>query len=115
MTNENTFLKVEKRLLGKDLTPIEILIISQVWEYQSKDKECFISNETLAEYFGVSIDTVKRTLTKLEKKGILNRETKSSQKGKDRKMTVDLSKVQNKPCEEAEGQNAPCAKSKIIQ
>lgn len=48
------FLKVEKNLFGIGLNPIEILIVSQVMEYQTKNRECFISDDTLANNFGVS-------------------------------------------------------------
>lgn len=105
----NLFLKVDKDLFNKNLNPTEILIIAQVSEFIRNGKECFMTNKQFAENFGVSESTIKRTFDKLEKEGYLYRETKASQKGKDRKIFLG-SKVQNEPCENS---NENSAKAKM--
>ena len=99
MTNKKLnfdFLAINKELLGTGLNPSEILILSQITEYIRNTGDCFISDKTLAELFGISESTVSRTLTALETKGYIKRDTRNVRGGKDRhiyltnsKMTVD--------------------------
>ena len=92
MTNE-TFLKVNKSLFGSGLKPIELLIVSQVLEYQTKKLDCFISDEALASNFGVSNSTISRAIRELEGKGILSKKTTNTQKGKLRYLFIDEAKL----------------------
>ena len=99
------FLKVNKSLFGIGRAPIEILIIAQVLEYQTKNMECFESDESFAKDFGMSVSTVSRAIGALKKRGILHAETKNIQRGKLRYLTVNVSvidelhKRQNDSCE----------------
>ena len=91
MANEkvtNPFLKVDKYLFSLGLDATEILIVAQILEYQNKGLECYISNETFAEWFGISESTIKRRMANLEAKNIIKRNTKNVQKGKERYLTV---------------------------
>lgn len=91
----NNFLKVNKDLFNLGLAPIDILIVAQIMEFQTNTNDCFISNEKLAEQFGVSESTVKRSLDKLVKElKIVVRDTKNCQKGKDRHMKVNVEKIE---------------------
>lgn len=91
----NNFLKVNKDLFNLGLAPIDILIVAQVLEFQTNTNDCFISNEKMAEQFGVSESTVKRSLDKLEKQlKIIVRDTKNCQKGKDRHMKVSIERIE---------------------
>ena len=89
------FLKVDKDLFGKGLSPIEILVLSQITEFNTNTGDCFISDKQLAEQFGVSESTISRTIKSLESNGYITRETKNVKGGKERhlfttvKMTVD--------------------------
>lgn len=107
----NLFLKVNKDLFGLGLNPTEILLLAQIMEFNTNTGDCFISNKTLAENFGVSESTIKRELERLEKLGYITRETRNIKGGKERHMVVnmdkltssklslvDTNKVQNEPC-----------------
>lgn len=78
----NIFLKVNKDLFSIGLNPTEILIAAQILEYQTKELDCFISDESFAKDFGVSQSTISRAIKSLESQGILVRKTKNTQKGK---------------------------------
>ena len=103
----NLFLKVNKYYYFLDLSPLGILILSQIEEYVSKGRPCFISNEQLAKQFGSSLSSVKREIADLEKKQYIKRDTKSTQQGKERLLTINYTgikdalsrKVQSGPCE----------------
>ena len=62
-------------------------------EYTRNTGDCFISNETLAKNFGVSVSTIKRTLDKLEDKEYIMRDTKTIQKGKERHMLANTARI----------------------
>lgn len=70
----NTFLAINKEHLGQGLKSIDLLIISQIEEFQ-RSGNCYVTNEQLSEYFGESVSTIKRSLDKLEALGIINRHT----------------------------------------
>lgn len=108
----NYFLRVDKDWLGIGFSPIELLIVSQVLEFQTKDNECFISDETMATNFGVSSSTIARAVKGLETKGFLNRDTKNTNKGRLRYLTINIDKLnalrnsQNDSCENKEVRNS---------
>ena len=94
----DSFLAVDKNLLGKGLQPIDILILAQIQEYE-RSNECYASNQTFADSFGVSTKTVERALDRLEDLKYINRDTKTvsdngqksrKRKIKTRKATVNL-------------------------
>lgn len=85
----NLFLKVDKRFFFLGIDPLGILILSQIDEYTSKGMTCFISNEQLAKQFGSSLSTVKRTIANLEKMEYLNRDTKNTNQGRERFLTIN--------------------------
>lgn len=69
---------------------------------------CFISNEQLAKQFGSSLSTVKRTIANLEKMEYLNRDTKNTNQGKERFLTLNqetiektYAKAQSELCQSA--------------
>lgn len=94
MTNDK-FLKVEKKLFSLGLDAYEILIVAQILEFQSKGMECYITNETFAEWYGTSTSTIKRRIDNLIGKNILKRDTKNIQKGKERHLYVNLENINN--------------------
>lgn len=88
------FLKVNKSLFSIGLAPIEILIIAQVLEYQTKNMDCFVSNETFAKDYNVSQSTVSRAITTLKNKGFLNSVEKRTRQGTTRYLTVNIGKIE---------------------
>lgn len=87
------FLAINKDFFTLGLNPTELLVLSQICEFQRNTNECFISNKKLAEQFNVSESTIKRALDRLELLGFIERETKASQKGKDRKIRANDNKI----------------------
>ena len=91
----NLFLKVNKDFFKLGLSPIEILILSQIMEFDTNTGTCFISDKVLAEQFGVSEKTISRTLNSLEKeKGFIIRTTKNVKGGRERHMSVNFTKIE---------------------
>ena len=72
---ENNFLALNKEYLGIKLRSIDILIIAQIEEFNRNGRECYITNKQFSEMFGESEDMIKRSLTRLEKMNIINRNT----------------------------------------
>lgn len=69
-----SFLAVYKELYGLGLKSVDILVISQIYEYQSRGLECYATNEQLSEWFGESVSTIKRTISKLCDLNIIERD-----------------------------------------
>ena len=67
----NNFLKVNKDFFKLELNPTEILILSQIEEYNRTTKDCFMSDEVFAAQFGVSKSTISREMKILESKGFI--------------------------------------------
>lgn len=86
----NLFLKVNKDLFKLGLNPTEILLLAQVIEYNTNTGDCFISDKTLAEQFGISESTVSRGIKSLIDKGFLTRKTENVKGGRIRHLTAVL-------------------------
>lgn len=71
----DNFLAVENKNLGLGLKSLDILILSKISSFIRNGKSCYISNKKLSELFGESESTVKRSLDRLESKGIIKRQT----------------------------------------
>ena len=84
----NLFLKVDKNLFNKDLNPTQILIIAQIEEFMRNTGDCHITDAQFAEMFGVSAATISREIKKLCEKGLVQKETKNIQHGKQRHLTL---------------------------
>ena len=63
-------------------------------EYQTKGLDCFESDESFSKDFGVSQSTVSRAIGNLKKKNIIVANTKNTQKGKLRYLTVLTSTIE---------------------
>lgn len=90
----NNFLKVNKDFFKLELAPVEILILSQIDEFNRTTGDCFISNEVLANNYGVSEKTISRALKALEDKGYITRATKNVKGGKERHITINLNVIE---------------------
>lgn len=61
------FLKVSKNRYfdNKDLSPLDMLILSQVEEFERNEKSCYMASKTFASNFNVSEETINRSIKKL--------------------------------------------------
>ena len=61
------FLKVSKNRYfdNKDLSPIDMLILSQIEEFERNEKSCYMASKTFASNFNVSEETINRSIKKL--------------------------------------------------
>ena len=66
-TEKELFLKVSKNRYfdNKDLSPIDMLILSQIEEFERNEKSCFMASKTFASNFNVSVETINRSIKKL--------------------------------------------------
>lgn len=71
----NEFLMINKAYMGLGLKSIDLLLISQIEEFQRNKRKCFLTNEQFSFMFGESVSKIKRTLDKLEDLKIVKRET----------------------------------------
>ena len=88
----DNFLSINKKYFNIGLKSIDILILSQIEEYQRNNCECYITNQQFSDMFGESVSTIKRSIDKLEQKGMLKRKTRSrtdnGKKSKERTLNV---------------------------
>lgn len=69
------FLQVNKDYLGLGLKSIDLLIISQIEEFERNKRPCYITNEQFSEMFKESVSTIKREINKLEEINVIKRNT----------------------------------------
>jgi len=62
-------------------------------EFNTNTGDFFMSDKMLAENFGVSEKTISRTMTSLETKGFIKRETRNTKGGRTRHIKVCLDKI----------------------
>lgn len=88
----DNFLSINKKYFNIGLKSIDILILSQIEEYQRNNCECYITNQQFSDMFCESVSTIKRSIDKLEQKGMLERKTRSrtdnGKKSKERTLNV---------------------------
>lgn len=94
---ENKFLAVNKEYFNLKLKSIDILILSQIDEFNRNGCDCYITNQQLSDMFGESVKTVERSLKKLDELGFINRNTVVSrdngQSSKIRTMTLNYKTI----------------------
>ena len=110
---ENNFLAINKDYFRMGLKSVDIMLISQVEEYQRNNCKCYVTNKQFSEMFGESESTIKRAIDKLEEMNILNRNTvfiEGNGRGtKQRVVSINKRskwKVQNEPTKTMEGSNS---------
>ena len=72
---DNNFLAVNKNYFSIGLKSIDLLIIAQIQEFKRNGCECYMTNEQFSDLFGESVNTIKRSIKKLEQQKIINRST----------------------------------------
>lgn len=73
--NMENFLKINKDYFGGELKSIDLLILSQIEEFERNGCQCYVTNEQFSQISGESVSTVKRSLDKLENLGYIKRDT----------------------------------------
>ena len=108
----DSFLAVNKEYFKMGLKSVDILIISQIEEFERNKCTCYITNKQFSEMFGESESTIKRAIDKLEDMGIIKRNTYfiegNGRANKQRVLSLNNSgkwKVQNEPTKIMEGSN----------
>lgn len=89
----STFLRVDKDLFKLGLSPIEILLLAQVMEFQRTTGDFFMSDKVLAEMLCVSEKTVSRAWTALEARGFIVRKTVNVRGGRERHISAVLNAI----------------------
>ena len=89
----NVFLKVNKDLFKLGLNPTEVLLLAQIIEFNTTTGSFFMSDKALAEMLSISESTVSRAVRNLESQGFIKRETKNTQSGRTRTITVDMARL----------------------
>ena len=72
---DHKFLAVNKDYFGLGLKSLDLLILSQIEEFQRNNRDCYLTNEQLSDQFGESTATIMRSLAKLEHLNIITRNT----------------------------------------
>ena len=113
------FLKVSKNRYfdNKDLSPIDMLILSQIEEFERNEKSCFMASKTFASNFNVSEETINRSIKKLV--GMQYISSISHTKHKDGKIQTirELSIIKNKTSNQndnSQDENASCQNDELL-
>lgn len=81
-----TFLRIDGNMFKLGLNSEELIILAKIMEFHYNTGKVFVSNDMFAELCGCSTKTIDRRLSHLEEMGLIVRETKAKQKGKERKI-----------------------------
>lgn len=79
-----TFLRIDGNMFKLGLNSEELIILAKVMEFHYNTGKVFVSNETFTKLCGCGESTVKRRIKHLEEMGLISRDTKANQKGKER-------------------------------
>ena len=75
---EELFLKVSKSYFNnKDLDALDMLILSQIEEFERNGKNCYMKDETFANNFKSSPSTINRAISRLVKINYITKSTKT--------------------------------------
>lgn len=74
-TKPRKYIWVNKSYFNTGLKPLDILILSKIEEDNTHGRSCELTNEELADMFGETVYAVKRSLSRLEERGMIDRES----------------------------------------
>ena len=80
MTSEKeVFLKVSKNRYfnRKDISTLDMLILSQIEEFERNEKSCYMTDEVFASNLNSSISTINRAIKSLTERRFINKTTKN--------------------------------------
>ena len=87
------YIKVNTEYFNTSLKPLDILILAVIESLVRDGKQCYYTNNQLADMFSVSEKTVRNTLDELEEKNYIKRNTSviRDREGKcTRRRTIEL-------------------------
>ena len=113
------FLKVSKNRYfdNKDLSPIDMLILSQIEEFERNEKSCFMASKTFASNFNVSEETINRSIKKLVGMQYINSTSHNEHKDGKIQTTRELSIIKNKTSNQndnSQDENASCQNDELL-
>lgn len=68
------YMWVNYNFMDKELTPIELLVLSRIDEDNRNDKPCTMTNMRFANLFGESMYSIKNAISNLEEKDMIAKE-----------------------------------------
>lgn len=74
-TKPRKYIWVNRSYFNTGLKPLDILILSKIEEDNTHGRSCELTNEELADMFGETVYAVKRSLSRLEERGMIDRES----------------------------------------
>lgn len=85
---------INKEYLGKGLNAVDLLIFSQVEEFNRNGFDCYMTDEQFMDITGATLYKVRKSLDRLENMNIIERDTKTiSGNGKaNKRRTIYLKK-----------------------
>ena len=114
------FLRIFKDWFLLGLSPIEVMVMAQIAEYNINNRECYETDAQFAKDFNVSESTITRAMKSLESKGFIKRHTTTTQAGKKRTIVYNQEQVESAVAsvkmslaEEANRQNDSCGSVKL--
>ena len=116
------FLKVSKNRYfdNKDLSPLDMLILSQVEEFERNEKSCYMASKTFASNFNVSEETINRSIKKLVSMQYINSTLNNEHKDGKIQTTRQLSIVkkdmacQNDNTQDETSKNVSCQNDELL-
>lgn len=116
------FLKVSKNRYfdNKDLSPLDMLILSQVEEFERNEKSCYMASKTFASNFNVSEETINRSIKKLVSMQYINSTLNNEHKDGKIQTTRQLSIVkkdmacQNDNTQDETSENVTCQNDELL-
>ena len=113
------FLKVSKNRYfdNKDLSPIDMLILSQIEEFERNEKSCFMASKTFASNFNVSEETINRSIKKLVGMQYINSTSHNEHKDGKIQTIRELSIIKNKTSNQndnSQDENVSCQNDELL-
>lgn len=91
----NIFLSIPKDLYNLKLKPLELLILSQILEWDRNNRECYETDAALAERFNVSVPTVNNTIKTLADKELIFKNTVYTKGGRQRTLLPNTNQIES--------------------
>lgn len=113
------FLKVSKNRYfdDKNLSPIDMLILSQIEEFERNKKSCFMASKTFASNFNVSEETINRSIKKLVGMQYINSTSHNEHKDGKIQTIRELSIIKNKTSNQndnSQDENVSCQNDELL-